>query len=317
MEKEILGIHHITAIAGDPLANYDFYTKTIGLRFVKKTINFDAPDTYHFYYGDETGTPGTILTFFPFVNAKRGRRGTGEINTISFSVPQKSFSYWVNRIALKGIDFDGPNKKFGYETLSLLDPDGMKLEIVADPEADKIKGWSNGEILEEHSIRKFFGVLLYLSGLSANEELINDTMGMKFISIEGKTKRYSAGGNAFIDLTEDKTAPYAIQSAGSVHHIAWRTSNDKEQIEWREKILEKGLYPTKVIDRNYFHSVYFREPGGILFEIATDQPGFMVDETKENLGTTLRLPEWLESQRERIEKILPPLKTSSLVNKKE
>jgi len=316
MEKAMNGIHHITVMASDPQANYDFYSTILGMRFIKKTVNFDAPDVYHLYYADEVGTPGTVLTFFPFPNSRRGKRGTGEINSISFSVHSTSLHYWMNRFAELAIPFDGPKSKFGYEYISLLDPDGMKIEIVADSNVDSIMGWYNGEIPAEHSIRKFFGSTFYLSDSNATEELLSGVMGAELISSEEKIKRYSLGINeslSFIDIIEDAKAPRAVGGAGTVHHIAWRTANDIEQLIWRKKILEHGFYPTEVVDRNYFHSIYFREPGGILFEVATDSPGFMVDESYENLGTELKLPEWHEPKRKLIEQILIPLKTKNLV----
>lgn len=316
MEKSLNGVHHITAMASDPQANYDFYTQTLGMRFIKKTVNFDAPDVYHLYYADEVGTPGTVLTFFPFPDARRGKRGTGEITVVSFSVPSNSLQYWVDRLANLGIDFDGPKHKFGYDFISLLDPDGMKIEIVADPNVDSIVGWFNGEIPPEYSIRKFFGTTFYLRNSKPTEELLSEIMGAKLVSSEGKIKRYSLGENksqSFVDILEDATVPRAVGGAGTVHHIAWRTANDEEQLNWRKRILDAAYYPTEVVDRNYFHSIYFREPGGILFEIATDQPGFMVDESFENLGTELKLPEWHEPKRKLIEQILIPLKTKSFV----
>lgn len=316
MEKAINGLHHITVMASDPQANYDFYTQTLGMRFIKKTVNFDSPDVYHLYYADEVGTPGTVLTFFPFPNSRRGKRGTGEINSISFSVPFNSLHYWMNRFAELAIPFDGPKSKFGYEYISLLDSDGMKIEITADSNADSIMGWFNGEIPAEHSIRKFFGSTFYLRDSKPTEELLLGVMGAKLISSEGKIKRYSLGEKeslSFVDVLEDAKTPRAIGGAGTVHHIAWRTANDEEQIDWRKKIMENGFFPTEVVDRNYFHSIYFREPGGILFEIATDQPGFMVDESFENLGTELKLPELHEPKRKMIEQILIPLKTKTLV----
>lgn len=316
MEKSINGIHHITVMASDPQANYDFYTQILGMRFIKKTVNFDAPDVYHLYYADEVGTPGTVLTFFPFPNARQGRRGTGEITIVAFSVPSISLQYWMARFANLSISFDGPKKRFGYEYIGLLDPDGMKIEIAADPNSDSTMGWYNGEIPAEHSIRKFFGSTFYLNDAKSTEELLTRVMGAKFISEENKIRRFYFGEDeslSFVDIIQDPKAPRAVSGAGSVHHIAWRTANDEEQLNWRKRILEHGLYPTEVVDRNYFHSIYFREPGGILFEIATDQPGFMVDETFENLGTELKLPEWHEPKRKLIEQILIPLNTKSFV----
>lgn len=316
MENAINGIHHITAMASDPQANYDFYAQVLGTRFIKKTVNFDAPDVYHLYYGDEVGTPGTVLTFFPFPDARRGKRGAGEITVVSFSAPSNSLQHWMERLANLGIDFDGPKSKLGNEFISLLDPDGMKIEIVADKNADATMGWFNGQIPADHSVRKFFGTTFYLRDSKATEELLSGVMGAKHISSEGKIKRYSLGEKeslSFIDIIEDVNAPRAIGGAGSVHHIAWRTVNDEEQLIWRKRILEHGFYPTEIVDRNYFHSIYFREPGGILFEIATDPPGFMIDESFENLGTTLKLPAWHEPKRKLIEQILIPLRTRTFV----
>jgi len=316
MEKEINGIHHITVMASDPQVNYDFYTQTLGMRFIKKTVNFDAPDVYHLYYGDEIGSPGTILTFFPFPDVRRGKRGTGEINIVSFSVTSTSLQYWMDRLAERAVNFDGPKNKLGYEYISILDPDGMKIEIVADKNADSMMGWFNGEIPAEHSIRKFFGTTFYLRESNPTENLLTQVMGAKLIASEVNVKRYSLGEKesiVFIDIVESTNTPRGISGAGTVHHIAWRTANDEEQLSWREKILLRGLYPTEVVDRIYFHSIYFREPGGILFEIATDPPGFMIDESFENLGTELKLPAWHEPKRKIIEQILIPLKTKSFV----
>lgn len=316
MEKSINGIHHITVMASDPQNNYDFYTQTLGMRFIKKTVNFDAPDVYHLYYGDEKGSPGTILTFFPFPDARRGKRGTGEINIVSFSVPSNSLQYWMNRLAERAINFNGPKNKFGHEYISLLDPDGMKIEIAADTNADSIEGWFNGDVPAEHSIRKFFSSTFYLSDAKPTEKLLTQVMGAKLIASEGNVRRYTLGEKeslVFVDIIEDASIPRGISGAGTVHHIAWRTANDEEQLNWRAKVSEYGLYPTEVVDRDYFHSIYFREPGGILFEIATDPPGFMIDESFENLGTELKLPAWHEPKRKLIEQILVPLKTKSFV----
>ncbi|NMB83343.1 MAG: ring-cleaving dioxygenase [Ignavibacteria bacterium] len=316
MEKAINGIHHITVMASDPQANYDFYVDVLGMRFIKKTVNYDAPDVYHLYYADEIGTPGTVLTFFPFPDAKRGKRGTGEISVVSFSVPSTSLNYWINRLAGMAIDFNGPSQKFVYEYITLQDPDGMIIEIVADPTVDKIMGWNNGDVPSDHSIRKFFGVTFYLRSVIKSEELLANVMGAQLIGTEGNIKRYSFGNEvseAFVDLYEDANTQRGTSGAGTVHHIAWRTENDDEQNNWRNKVIEHGLYPTEMVDRNYFHSIYFREPGGILYEIATDGSGFMVDESFDSLGTELKLPPWHEPKRKLIEQILIPLRTKSFV----
>lgn len=314
MEKEISGIHHITALASDPQRNYDFYTGLLGMRMVKKTINFDAPDVYHLYYGDEEGTPGTILTFFPFPDARGGKRGTGEVSAVAFSISSNSLEYWMNRLAEKAFDFSGPHKRFNEEYISLLDPDGMLIELVADKTADDLPGWSDGDIPREHSIKKFFGVTFTLADSKQTEGLLKVQMGLNPTAETDHLKRYIAGAAesiARIDIVEKPDAQRAMGGAGSVHHIAWRTANDEEQLNWQQKIENAGLHPTDVKDRNYFHSIYFREPGGILFEIATDPPGFLIDEDLDNLGESLKLPEWYEYRREHIEKGLIPIVTKS------
>jgi glyoxalase family protein len=318
MENNITGIHHITAMAGNPQTNYDFYTHILGLRFIKKTVNFDAPDVYHFYYGDETGTPGTILTFFPFPDARRGKRGTGEISKISFRIPANSLDYWVDRLSALAVSFNSPSVHFGYPYLSFLDPDGMMVELVADPIADSIPGWNNGDIQADHSIRNFFGVEFLLNDSTETETLLSNVLGFKFIESINNIKRYSTGDGSslsFIDLKPNLQIGPPQNGAGTVHHIAWRTANDETQNNWRNKIIEHGLFPTEQRDRNYFRSIYFREPGGILFEIATDEPGFLIDEDFQSLGTELKLPEWYESKRDIIESQLYPLVTKETIRK--
>lgn len=317
MENKINGLHHITVIASDPQQNYDFYTKVLGMRFVKKTVNFDAPDVYHLYYADEVGTPGTVLTFFPFPNARRGTRGTGETSIVSFSIPKNSLGYWIERFSKYDVPFDGPSEKFGFKFISLLDPDGMKIELVED-EVYEMIGWETSEVKREYSIKKFFGITLYLDESEASEDLLGKVMGLKLFAEEGNTKRYISGEGkheAKVDIVVNPDTSTAIQSAGSVHHVAWRTESDQSQIDWLNRIREAGYHTTDVVDRNYFHSIYFREPGGVLFEIATDDPGFMIDENKESLGETLKLPEMYENRREQIERILIPLNQSENVNK--
>lgn len=312
MKNKINGIHHITVLATDPQKNYDFYTGILGLRLVKKTVNFDAPDVYHFYYGNETGEPGTILTFFPFPDARKGKKGTGESTAVALSIPQNSLDYWMSYFAEKAVDFNGPQKKFGKPYISLLDPDGLLIELVPDETADKLEGWSNGEIDKKHSIRKFFGATFNLQKIIPTENLLNEIMGIEYEKTDGSYKRYivgSAENKARIDIIEYSSGQKSISGAGSVHHIAWRAENETEQMKWKTKITEAGLLPTQIIDRQYFRSIYFREPGGILFEIATDDPGFLIDEDLANLGNELKLPTQYESKRKLIEMSLMPLKT--------
>lgn len=310
MKNRINGIHHITVLASDPQKNYDFYTELLGLRFVKKTVNFDAPDVYHLYYGDDKGSPGTILTFFPFPDARRGTRGNGEISAVAFSVPIGSLDYWMNRFAERSIDFNGPSDRFGHKYISLMDPDGLLLEIFEDDSVNDSAGWYNGDVPNEYSIRKFYGVTFNLADITRTKELINGVMGMKQVEQAENITRFESGNNfsrAFVDVIVRPDGSFGRSGAGSVHHIAWRSAGDVEQLEWQKKIRDHGIHTTDVVDRNYFRSIYFREPGGILFEIATDPPGFMIDESYEALGTELKLPEWYADRREQIEKILIPL----------
>ncbi len=312
MENAVLGIHHITVLAGSPQDNYNFYSGLLGLRLVKKTVNFDAPDVYHLYYGDEQGNPGTIMTFFPFPDARRGKRGAGEISAVAFSIPSGSLNFWMDRLAEKAVDFSGPFKRFDEEYISLLDPDGMLVELVPDKSADGLPGWSDGSIPVEHSVRKFFGVTITQNDVNLTAGLLHGQMGLNPSDSTDHLKRYVAGtaeAEVKIDLIERPDLGGAKAGAGSVHHIAWRTANDEEQINWQSKIDEAGLYPTQVMDRNYFHSIYFHEPGGVLFEIATDPPGFLIDEDIDSLGESLKLPEWYESRRKQIEAVLPVIET--------
>jgi len=306
----VLGIHHVTALASDPQRNVDFYAGFLGLRLVKQTVNFDAPDVYHLYYGDETGRPGTILTFFPFPDAARGRRGSGEISAVAFSIPPGSAGYWTGRLGRKGIPFLGPGSRFGESVVSFEDPDGMVVELVEDPAAGAIPPWSAGPVDEGRAIRRLHGVTMLHGSLAPTGEFLTGGMGFAAAGSDGGRHRFLAGegeGQARIDVVVDTPAPAARQSAGSVHHIAWRVKDDAEQREWRPRLRKAGTTPTQVMDRRYFHSIYFREPGGVLFEIATDPPGFLVDETMDALGAELKLPPWLEPQRELIQRDLPPL----------
>ncbi len=310
MENSIEGLHHITALASDPRRNYEFYTRITGLRFVKKTVNFDAPDVYHFYFGDELGTPGSILTFFPFPNAVAGKRGAGEAAIVSFSIPMGSLDFWIGWLSRNGIDFDGPEHKFGHDLIAFKDPDGMRIELVEEDVAHLI-GWETADIPRQHSIRKFFGTTVRLRSGKNTEELLRNVLGLRYAGESGNLKRYLSGegdNEARFDIIIDPDASYAVQSAGSVHHIAWRTGSDAAQLAWIDRLRKAGYHPTEVIDRNYFRSTYFRTPGGVLFEIATDEPGFMIDEDRDSLGETLKLPDRYEPQRAEIESALIPIR---------
>jgi glyoxalase family protein len=241
--------------------------------------------------------------------AKRGTRGNGEASIISFAIPRGSLEFWIKHLKSKNLSFTGPDNKMDYDFISLLDPDGLKIELV-ETDVAHLTGWQTADIPREHSIRKFFGSTLNLSALPATEELITAVMGFSLQREQNNIKRYLSGSGdqqAFLDIIINPGLNNAIQSAGSVHHIAWRTANDDSQRMWLKRLRDNGQQVTDVIDRNYFHSIYFREPAGVLFEIATDGPGFMVDEEKEQLGLALKLPGQYESQRERIEQILQPI----------
>jgi glyoxalase family protein len=309
MERKIPGVHHVTAICSDPQANIDFYTSTLGMRLVKLTVNFDDPHNYHLYYGDNMGRPGTILTFFAWPGAPRGWRGTGEVTTVSFSAPPESLDYWRNRLTGKGVRIENASMRFDDQVISFYDPDGLLLELVANPR-DNREGWTNGPVPSEFAIKGFYGVTLSEDGYERTSSLLTDTMGFHFIGQDGNRCRYrssDAEAASIVDILCLPGARTGEVSVGTVHHVAWRTPNDEEQKIWREKLVESRLNVTPIIDRKYFHSIYFREPGRVLFEIATDPPGFTIDEPLESLGRSLALPPWLEPMRAHLETELPPV----------
>lgn len=303
------GIHHITAIAGPARRNLDFYTRTLGLRLVKKTVNFDDPGTYHFYYGDEAGQPGTILTFFPWEHAAPGRLGIGEMQETVFRVPEGSVGYWMHRLVEKGVPHEVPAKRFGETVLAFKDPDGMRLAIVAAPGIESEQAWSNGDIPAEHAIRGFHSASLLLAKAAPTGAILTDIFGFAEVAREGAVVRYKAGDTALggiIDLREAGDFLRGRPGAGTVHHIAFRAASDAVQAEMVDKLLRNhGIRTTEQKDRDYFRAVYFREPGGLLFEIATDDPGFAVDESATSLGQALKLPRFLEPSRAEIEAVLP------------
>jgi glyoxalase family protein len=306
--QPIVGLHHVTAIASDPQANLDFYTEVLGLRFVKRTVNFDDPGTYHFYFGDDAGSPGTILTFFPWPRAGRGSAGAGEVTHTAFSVPLASIPYWEQRLTEKGVLVEHTGKRFAEDVLTLADPDGMKLELVGHADAGEVKVPRFADVPAEHAIRGFFGVTMLELAAEETEETLK-MMGFHKIAEEGSRLRFAAPGSALgnhIDVVVDPRANFGRSGAGSVHHIAFRAANDAAQLEWREEI-SLHIPTTAVLDRDYFHSIYFREPGGVLFELATDNPGFATDEPIETLGERLCVPEWLEPRRAELEQRLTPL----------
>src|SRR5215212_5586211 len=334
--KGIFGIHHVTAITSDPQRNIDFYANYLGLRFVKLTVNQDDPTSYHLYYGDELGRPGTILTFFHWPDAPRGHRGTSEVIAISFLIPENSINYWIDRLKSKQTELRRPYKRFddSEQVITLHDPDGLELELVAHKSAEGRSAniWKEGPIPIEHAIRGFYSVTLSEEGYERTASVLTDELGFVPTRQDGSRFRYEiattaaetsavtqeeeeeqqeieeirGGGRA--NIVDVLCLPYTQQAVigiGSVHHVAWRTPTDEQQKILRHNIVRAGLNATPVIDRFYFHSVYFREPGGILFEIATNPPGFAIDEKAENLGTRLVLAPWLESMRKDLEKVLP------------
>ncbi len=306
--EPITGIHHVTAIATDPQRNLDFYAGVLGLRLVKKTVNFDDPGTYHFYFGDEAGSPGTILTFFPWPTARRGSRGSGQATVTSFSIPDGSLGFWIERLAQHGVVAEEPKERFDEEALAFYDPDGLKLELVAHAEGGGGEPWTGGSVPAAHAIRGFHSVTLAESDLEGTARLLTDTMGLRSASDRGNRFRFAAGDGTVgrrVDVLHTPGNGVGRIAAGTVHHVAWRVPDDRAQAAWRERLAGEGLHPTEVKDRQYFKSIYFREPGGVLFELATDPPGFARDEDRESLGTHLKLPPWLEPHRERIEGVLP------------
>jgi len=311
MNTDILGIHHVTAIADDPQSNIDFYTGVLGLRLVKLTVNFDDPRSYHLYYGDELGHPGTILTFFAWPGVPRGRQGTGQVTVTSFSIPQGSVDYWIERLSQQGVSSAGPASRFDETVLSLQDPDGLALELVAHPQAQLRPGWKEGPVPAEHTIRGVHTVTLSEDGYERTAKLLTETKGFRLLGEENGVFRYAVGEQgpgAYVDVRCAPGLRRGHVAGGTVHHVAWRTPTDECELAWRGVLAGLDLNVTPVLDRKYFHSIYFREPGGILFEIATDPPGFAVDEPVGQLGTHLELPTWLEPQRKEIEQALPALR---------
>ncbi|MDR8391536.1 ring-cleaving dioxygenase [Aliifodinibius sp. S!AR15-10] len=309
MENHYKGIHHITALAGDPNRNAEFYVKKLGMRLVKKSVNQDDPSTYHLFYGNATGSPGSGLTFFPWPMAVQGKPGLGEAVTVSLTVPEGSQEFWAERFGEQDIDFDGPFDQFGHQVMRFKDPDRMQLELVFDEKAAELPGWSESTVPEEHTIRGFWGTTLRLKQYNPTAKILNELFGFEKTAEDGDRYLYTTDapiGRAVI-IEKGESRP-SSNGRGIIHHVAFRIRDKEEQEELRQKVIEMGLQPSQVIDRHWFHSVYFREPGGVLFEIATEGPGYDVDEDPDKLGEKLILPPWLEAKREMIEKRLPEIK---------
>ncbi|GGF22555.1 ring-cleaving dioxygenase [Flavobacterium limi] len=305
MENKILGLHHITAIAGDAKRNFNFYSNILGLRFIKKTVNFDDPGTYHFYFGDEVGSAGTILTFFPWGEGiQQGKKGSGMATEIGYSVPKGSLDFWQKRFEQYNVIYNKPAEKFGEKYLTFLDPDGLKLELIESKTHDNRKPWETEEVKADVATRGFHNITLTLNNIKPTAAILTEIFGYKLIDQDVNRYRYATDtvdNAAIVDLVELADEKRGLNANGTVHHVAFRVKNDEVLMHFREKIEAHGLSITPQIDRNYFHSLYFREPGGVLFEIATDNPGFTVDESLEELGKNLKLPSQYESDRAAIE----------------
>ncbi|HYE54463.1 MAG TPA: ring-cleaving dioxygenase [Chitinophagaceae bacterium] len=311
MDERIAGLHHITAIAGDAQRNYDFYTRVLGLRLVKKTVNFDDPGTYHFYFGNETGTPGTILTFFPWKNVRRGSVGTGMATEIGYAVPAGSLDFWKARFDEHKVPYSQPAERFGEAFLPFRDPDGLQIDLIVPSVEDARKPWTTAGVNSDVATRGFHSVTLMLQKIDATAAVLTEVFGYRLLKQEGNRYRFvtDAVENAsIVDLVAAPNEKPGHVAGGTNHHVAFRVRNDEVLMQFREKVEARGLGITPKIDRNYFYSLYFREPGGVLFEIATDNPGFMADEPVDELGTHLKLPPQYEPQRAVIEKVLPVLK---------
>lgn len=310
MENTINGIHHITAIAGNAKRNHDFYTKVLGQRMVKKTVNFDDPETYHLYYGDKQGTPGTVLTFFPWEGIGTGRRGARQATEIGYSVLEGSFDFWLKRFEKHNVTYNKVAEKFGEQYLTFLDPDGLKLELIASKATDTRLPWETDEIKADNATKGFHNITITTNKMQPTADILTNVFGYRLLEQHVNRYRFitDAVDNAnIVDLVEVQGEVAGHVAGGSVHHVAFRVKNEEVLMQYREKISALGLNITDKIDRNYFYSLYFREPGGVLFEIATDNPGFSVDEPVEELGTHLKLPAQHERFRSALEKSLPKL----------
>ncbi|MGF1622456.1 MAG: ring-cleaving dioxygenase [Rhodomicrobiaceae bacterium] len=308
------GIHHVTAIASSAQRNLDLYQRTLGMRFVKRTVNFDDPGAYHLYYGDEAGQPGSILTFFPWAHVAPGRLGVGETQETMLRVPESAIGYWTHRFVEHGVAHDAPVKRFGQTVLPFRDQDGMRLSLVGIPGIETEAAWAGGDVPTEAAIRGFFGVRLLLGEAEPTGAILSDVLGFAKTATEESVTRFEASGAGMGGVVDIQTAGDFLPAkvgAGSVHHIAFRAANDETQAAMVKQLAERhDIRTTEQKDRNYFRSVYFREPGGVLFEIATDEPGFAVDEPIGELGQSLKLPSFLEPHRQEIEKALPELETA-------
>ncbi|MCT8136669.1 ring-cleaving dioxygenase [Anaerobacillus sp. CMMVII] len=311
MKKESLGIHHITAIVGHPQDNIDFYAGVLGLRLVKQTVNFDDPGTYHLYFGNEGGEPGTIITFFPWAGAHKGKIGDGQVGVTSYVVPKGSIDFWKKRLEKFQVEYNEA-VRFGETYLEFEDPDGLHLEIV-EREAGDLNTWQFGEVTANVAIKGFGGATLFSKQPEETAELLEQGMGLKKVGQEGNYLRFQAASHIgnIIDVKLTRTGNGQM-GVGTVHHIAWRATDDKDQLAWKKHVESHGFGVTSVQDRNYFNAIYFKERGDILFEIATDPPGFAHDESHATMGKNLMLPAQYEPHREKIEQVLIPFEVRQL-----
>ncbi|MGG3847361.1 ring-cleaving dioxygenase [Aeribacillus composti] len=311
MKKKTAGIHHITAIVGHPQENIDFYAGVLGLRLVKKTVNFDDPGTYHFYFGDKEGKPGTLITFFPWPDAYQGKIGNGQVGVTSYVIPEGSMSFWQERLDKFRIPFT-MTERFGESLLAFQDPHGLNIELVERKEGE-LNQWEFGHVTSDVAIKGFGGAVLYSSFPEKTSELLENIFGLQRIGREGDFIRFQSpseiGNVVDVKIT---SSGRGIMGVGTVHHIALRAKDDNDQLEWKTSLESNGYRVTPVQDRKYFHSIYFREYGEILFEIATDPPGFAIDESLDALGKELKLPERYEKYRERLENKLMPVEVRNL-----
>ena len=304
--KKTEGIHHITAIVGNPQENVDFYSGILGLRLVKKTVNFDDPGTYHFYFGNKEGNPGTIITFFPWEGARKGIIGGGQVGVTTYVIPKGSMSFWVNRLNKFNIETT-QTKRFGETYLSFNDVHGLRLEFV-ERDTTLNNDWTFDDIAPNVSIKGFGGAILYSTNYLQTEKTLTKTLGLEKVDENDTYLRFQSTSNIgnIIDLKKEDVRP-GLSGVGTVHHIAWRALDDKDQLDWQELVHNDGYSVTPVQDRNYFNAIYFRERGQILFEVATNPPGFLIDESIETLGQSLKLPPQYEKYRNQLEEVLPKI----------
>lgn len=304
------GLHHVTAIGGDPQRNIDFYITGLGLRLVKRTVNFDDPSTYHLYYGDEAGRPGSLMTFFPWKGVPKGRIGSGQSTSTAFSVPAGSLGWWSDHFGQLGVSTEITTEGSDEERLSLRDPDGLQLDLIASSVTDPRNPWDSASVPAEYAVRGQHSSVLTVRDAGGTVALLTDDLGLRVISETRDRTRLAAGdalpGN-IVDVISDPTAPAGLTAGGTVHHIAFRAPDHATQELWRDELVGRGHQVTAILDRQYFTSIYFREPGGVLFEIATDTPGFDIDEPLLELGRSLKLPPWLEPSRDDIEHAVIPI----------